>query len=92
VRNSGRRSGADAVQLYLGLPAAADDPPRQLEAFARVSLAPGAQTTVHFTLSPEQLSYWGRGAERVAPGRYAVYLGDSSALAQLPLRASFEVR
>jgi Glycosyl hydrolase family 3 C-terminal domain/Fibronectin type III-like domain/NPCBM-associated, NEW3 domain of alpha-galactosidase len=93
VTNTGSRAGADAVQLYLGDPAAAGEPPRQLKGFQKVSLAPGASTTVHFTLNGHDLSYWDDAANGwvVPDGSYQVYVGDSSALANLPLHGSFTV-
>ena len=35
VTNTGRRTGAEVPQLYLGLPAATHEPPRRLEASPR---------------------------------------------------------
>jgi beta-glucosidase len=93
VTNTGTRAGADVAQLYLGDPAAAGEPPRQLKGFTKVSLAPGASTTVQFTLNGHDLSYWDDAANGwvVPDGGYQVYVGDSSALANLPLHGSFTV-
>ena len=38
ITNTGRRAGADVVQLYLGEPAAATEPPQQLKGFQKVQL------------------------------------------------------
>jgi beta-glucosidase len=93
VTNTGTRAGADVVQLYLGDPAAAGEPPRQLEDFQKVSLSPGQSTTVRFTLNGHDLSYWDDDANGwvVPDGSYQVYVGDSSATANLPLHGSFTV-
>jgi beta-glucosidase len=93
VTNTGTRAGAEVAQLYLGDPAAAGEPPRQLKGFQKVGLRPGQTATVRFTLTRHDLSYWSDSANRwVAPaGTFQVYLGDSSALASLPLRGSFTV-
>jgi beta-glucosidase len=93
VTNTGRVAGSDVVQLYLGDPAAAGEPPRQLKAFRKVTLAPGQSQTVRFTLTGHDLSYWddAAGGWVVPTGRFQLYLGDSSALAGLPLRAAFAV-
>jgi beta-glucosidase len=93
VTNSGRVAGSDVVQLYLGDPAAAGEPPRQLKGFRKVTLRPGQSTTVRFALTGHDLSYWDDTANGwVAPdGQFSVYVGDSSALASLPLRGSFTV-
>ncbi|HTT51259.1 MAG TPA: fibronectin type III-like domain-contianing protein [Streptosporangiaceae bacterium] len=67
------------------------EPPRQLKAFARVSLPPGQSTAVHFWLTRHDLSSWDSPADGwVRPaGQFTVYAGDSSALAGLPLRGGF---
>ncbi len=93
VTNTGKVAGSDVAQLYLGDPAAAGEPPRQLKGFQRVTLQPGQSTTVRFTLSGHDLSYWDDTANGwVLPdGQYQVYVGDSSALANLPLHGGFTV-
>jgi beta-glucosidase len=93
VTNTGRVAGSDVVQLYLGDPAATGEPPRQLKGFQKVSLRPGQSTTVHFPLNGHDLSYWDDTADGwvVPDGRYRVYVGDSSAVANLPLRSGFTV-
>ncbi|MGE5136237.1 MAG: beta-glucosidase family protein [Gemmatimonadota bacterium] len=79
VTNTGHRAGAAVVQLYLGMPAAAGEPPRQLKAFAKVPLAPGASAVVPLVLSPSALQTWGSGGWVTRPGVYRVMVGDSSA-------------
>jgi beta-glucosidase len=93
ITNTGRVAGADVAQLYLGDPAVAGEPPRQLKGFQKVRLAPGESRTVRFTLSGHDLSYWDDAANGwVLPdGRFSVFVGDSSALANLPLHGSFAV-
>jgi len=93
VINTGRRAGTEVAQLYIGDPASIGEPPRQLRAFQRVTLRPGQHATVHFTLPPSAIAYWDTttNAWAVAPGAYQVYVGDSSALASLPLRGTFQV-
>src|SRR5271166_154619 len=100
VRNIGRRSGAEVAQLYVTEPAAAGEPPRQLKGFQRVNLAPGQSTRVQFTVTPADISWFdpsapgasatGGGWSQTA-GAYQVYVGDSSALANLPLHGWFLV-
>jgi beta-glucosidase len=93
VTNVGNRSGADVAQLYLGDPSAAGEPPRQLVGFQRVSLAPGQSTRVQFTITPRDTWWWDTNANgwTQSTGRYAVYVGDSSAPADLPLRNAFNI-
>ena len=91
VTNVGRRAGSDVAQLYLADPAGSGEPPRQLAGFQRVSLGPGASAKVSFTVTPQEMSWWDDTANGWAQtaGTYGVYVGDSSALAGLPLRGSF---
>jgi beta-glucosidase len=93
VTNTGRVAGSDVVQLYLGDPPAAGEPPRQLKGFSKVALRPGQSTTLRFTLTAHDLSYWDSTVSgwSVPDGQFGVYVGDSSALANLPLRGSFTV-
>ena len=93
VTNTGHVAGFDVAQLYLNDPTSAGEPPRQLKGFQKVTLKPGQSTTVHFTLTGQDLSYWDDAANGwVLPdGTFGVYVGDSSALANLPLRGSVTV-
>ncbi|MGN6868049.1 MAG: glycoside hydrolase family 3 C-terminal domain-containing protein [Solirubrobacteraceae bacterium] len=93
VTNVGSRSGADVAQVYLGDPSAAGEPPKQLVGFQRVSLDPGQSTRVQFTITPRDTWWWDQNAKGwdQSTGRYAVYVGDSSALSDLPLRNAFNI-
>ena len=93
VTNTGSRAGTEVAQLYLGDPAAAGEPPRQLVGFRRVSLAAGASRQVRFTITPRDTWWWleSAGGWTQSPGTYQVYVGDSSALADLPLQGSFSL-
>jgi beta-glucosidase len=77
----------------LGDPSATGEPPRQLEGFQRVSLAPGASARVSFVITPQDESWWSDAANgwTQTAGGYQVYVGDSSALADLPLRGAFSM-
>jgi len=93
VTNVGRRAGADVAQLYLSDPPGTGEPPRQLADFRRVMLAPGRSMRVRFTITPQETWWWSQrvGGWTQSPGRYRVFVGDASALAELPLRGSFEI-
>jgi len=93
IMNAGKRAGADVAQLYLGDPAAAGEPPRQLVDFKRVALAPGQSKRLQFTVTPRDTWWWDQkaGGWTQSAGAYKLYLGDSSALADLPLKGSFNV-
>ena len=85
VTNTGRRAGAEVVQVYVGAPAATGEPPWQLEGFARVDLEPGRAMQVSFDLGPRAFAQWDTAGESwvVGAGRYRIGVGDSSA--SLPL-------
>ncbi len=98
VTNVGNRAGSDVAQLYVTDPASAGEPPRQLKGFQRVTLAPGRSTRVHFTLTPADTQWFDTSAPdststgggwSQSAGLYRVYVGDSSALANLPLHGWF---
>jgi len=93
VTNTGKRTGSDVAQVYLGDPAAAGEPPRQLAGFQRVQLAPGKSAQLKFTIQPAQTWSWdtAAGGWSQQPGTYQVYAGDSAGLAGLPLRGSFRL-
>jgi beta-glucosidase len=93
VTNTGKVAGSDVAQLYLGDPAVSGEPPRQLKGYQKVTLQPGQSTTVRFGLTGHDLSYWDDAANGwVLPdGQYQVYVGDSSALANLPLHGGLAV-
>jgi beta-glucosidase len=91
VTNTGSRWGTEVAQLYLGDPSSTGEPVRQLRGFQRVQLGAGQSTTVSFPLTARDLAYWNNGNWSVASGTYQVWVGDSSATADLPLNGSFSV-
>ncbi|MFE0465214.1 glycoside hydrolase family 3 C-terminal domain-containing protein [Kitasatospora sp. NPDC058965] len=88
VTNTGTVAGADVAQLYVGDPAASQDPPAQLRGFQRVVLNPGQSTTVSFPLTVHDLAVWSPTDNQweARAGSYAIRVGDSSA--NLPLSGS----
>jgi beta-glucosidase len=80
VTNTGTRSGAEVVQLYVSDPAAAGEPPRQLKGFDKVNLAPGQTTHVTFRLDERAFSVWDSPAQQwtTVDGRYRIAVGNSS--------------
>ena len=93
ITNTGSVRGSDVAQLYVGDPAVAGEPPRQLEGFHRVTLQPHQSQTVTFTITGHELSFFNVKANgwTVPNGRYSLYVGDSSALTSLPLRGKLKV-
>ncbi len=89
VTNTGKRAGAEVIQVYLSLPASANavgakQPPRRLVGFQRIELAPGASGVVSIAIDPSAsnhpLSVWDEGAGKwkIPKGRFTVWLGQSS--------------
>ena len=84
VRNSGAVAGAEVVQLYVsdatGAPVPGGRVPQVLRGFQKVSLAPGQECEVSFTLTARDLSYYNTDLQDwyAAPGRYELRLGHSS--------------
>jgi beta-glucosidase len=91
LRNVGDRTADEVVQLYVrDLHASVTRPVKELRGFARVTLDPGARSTVTFDLSVEQLAFTGvDGRLRIEPGRHRVMVGTSTE--DLPLSAEVEV-
>lgn len=91
VTNSGKREGADVVQLYLVFPREAAEPPRQLKGFERVNLKPGESRLVTMKLDPATFKAWDEGAHdwKLWPGKYDVEVGASSR--DIRYRGSFTI-
>ena len=59
VTNTGQRSGAEAVQLYVSPPSGSGwEAPKRLAGFAKVVLWPGHATRVSMAVDPRLLSVW----------------------------------
>jgi beta-glucosidase len=80
VRNTGKRAGAEIVQVYAGLPEAAQEPPRRLVAWEKVQLAPGESKTVTLPIDPKFLSIFDEQKDGwvLLPGQYKFFAGGSS--------------
>jgi beta-glucosidase len=82
VRNSGSRSGAEVVQVYVhdGGHAGLDRPVEELKGFRRVDLAPGATEVVHFTLDRSAMAFYSTAKKEwvTEPGQFDVLVGSSS--------------
>ncbi len=81
VRNTGRRTGAETAQVYVGeLPTSVPTPPKQLAGFAKVTLDPRGRERVTVTLDRRAFSYFDAGRNTwVTPGgRVPIYVGSSS--------------
>jgi beta-glucosidase len=78
VRNTGNLAGDEVVELYLMPPAGDVAPVRELKAFQRVRIEPGAVSQVRFQLDPRQLSEVDSAGKRsVQPGTYGIFVGGA---------------
>ncbi len=91
VRNTGSRAGTEIAQVYVALPAAANESYQRLAAWQRVSLQPGESKEVTLTLNPLTLDVFntGKNAWELLPGNYKIMAGPSSA--DLPLQAAMHI-
>jgi beta-glucosidase len=92
VRNTGKRQGEEVVQLYLhDVVGSVSTPVKQLRGFQRIGLQPGENTTVSFTLTPEDLCLLDQNMKWVVePGAFEIMIGHSSE--DIRLKGTFEVR
>ncbi|KAH7111240.1 glycoside hydrolase family 3 protein [Dactylonectria macrodidyma] len=88
VKNTGRVSGAEAAQLYVGIPGR---PARQLRGFDKPAIKPGKTTKVTFKLNRRDLSVWDTVAQkwRLQSGEYKIFVGSSSR--KLPLKGVLKI-
>jgi len=103
VTNTGKRAGAEVVQVYLSLPPSASaigaqQPPRRLIGFQRIELAPGASGEVSIAIDPKASNHpfavWDEKAQgwTVPPGRFTIWLGRSSSPGDLALAGAIILR
>ncbi len=81
VSNTGKRAGAEVVELYVhDGHSKIDRPVHELKGFSRVELKPGETRTVRFTLDRAALSYWSPDTKGwvAEPGTFEIQVGASS--------------
>lgn len=80
VENTGRRAGEEVVQLYVrDLVGSVTRPVRELKGFQKISLRPGEQREVQFTLTENSLAFYTRTMEWAAEtGSFDLMVGGSS--------------
>ena len=89
VTNTGATAGTDVPQAYLTFPAAADEPPAQLVAFASVSVPARRTRTVHLTVPASAFRSYQGSSWTTVPGTYTLAVGESSA--DHPLQATVQL-
>ena len=68
------------MQLYVGMPPEASEPPRQLKAFRKIDLDPGESRNVELRLDRRELETFDAvsGQWTLIPGEYGIMIGASS--------------
>lgn len=91
VKNTGKRAGAEVIQVYVDQPEKNGEPPRQLRAFTKVDLQAGQSKSVRLNLTPRSFSIYDedREAWNMPSGKYEILVGTSSR--NLPLQRDIEV-
>jgi beta-glucosidase len=92
VQNTGKRAGAEVVEVYVhDGHSKIDRPVHELKAFKRVELQPAESKTVEFSLDPSAFSYWNPQTRAWAmdPGTFEIQVGASSR--DIRLKAPVEV-
>jgi beta-glucosidase len=92
VKNTGAHPGTETAQVYVQLPASADEPFKRLVTWERVNLAPGETKAVTLPLAPLYLSIFNADKDNwsLLPGEYKILVGASSR--ETPLTAPFHIR
>ncbi len=81
VKNTGAREGAEIVQLYISdLKSRLPRPLKELKEFEKISLAPGEEKMVTFTIDKTALSYFDDVKHEwiAEPGDFEALIGSSS--------------
>jgi beta-glucosidase len=90
VTNDGPVAGDEVAQLYVSFPGSrVERAPKELKAFARVTLAPGETKTVVLDVRAADLAFWDTAASAFVVERlaYGVHVGPSAR--DLPLTGTF---
>ena len=92
VKNTGKRSGAEVVELYVhDGHSKIDRPAHELKSFSRVELKAGETKTVQMKLDRSAFSYWSPESRKwvAEPGTFEIQVGASSR--DIRLRAPVEL-
>ncbi|MDE5437171.1 glycoside hydrolase family 3 C-terminal domain-containing protein [Elizabethkingia meningoseptica] len=82
VKNTGKREGAEVAQLYISdLKSSVPRPVKELKGFEKISLKPGEQKEVSFTIDKSALSFFDAEKHQwvAEPGEFEAQIGSSSA-------------
>ena len=80
LKNTGGREGTEAVQLYMqDVSASLVRPVKELKDYCRVTLTPGEERDVRFSLAKKDMGFYdNEGQYRLEDGLFRIYVGGSS--------------
>lgn len=80
VANTGKRDGAEVVQVYIRNLQDADGPLKTLRGFERINVKAGGTATATIQLNKQSFEFWDAESNtmRVKPGKYEILVGTSS--------------
>ena len=93
VKNTGKRAGAETIQLYIhDVKASVDRPYKELKGFQKVYLQPGESKDVNITINKQALSFYDEIAAswKAEAGKFEALVGNASD--QLKLKKAFELK
>lgn len=92
VKNTGKRAGAETVQLYIhDVKSSVDRPQKELKGFQKVYLQPGESKDISITISKEALSFYDEASSswKAEAGKFEALVGNAAD--NLKLRKAFEL-
>jgi beta-glucosidase len=80
VTNTGKREGAEVVQMYIRDAASTvTRPVKEMKGFRKVTLRPGEKKTVTFDITPDLLAFYDVNMKYIVePGEFFIMVGNSS--------------
>ena len=93
VKNTGKRAGAETVQLYIhDVKSSIDRPYKELKGFSKVYLQQGESKDVNITIDQSALSFYDESTSswKAEPGQFIAMVGNSSD--NLKLKYTFSLK
>ncbi len=80
VKNTGQREGTEVVQFYIrDVVGSVTRPVKELKGFSRITLKPGEDKKVKFTITSDDLRFYNIDMKYVAePGAFKIFVGGDS--------------
>jgi beta-glucosidase len=93
VKNTGKISGSEVVQLYIhDISSSVERPFKELKGFAKISLEPGESKNITLQLDKRAFSFYGVETKKwiTEPGEFEMLIGSSSR--DIKLKEKFELK